>query len=109
MPTAVGSIPLAASVAGDQFDPNLANNQTSDRFRSLPSVNLVRQPCAPVPDVLTGQDLTFTATVDNTGPESRDQRRLELAALERPRLRLVRRPAREPSGSERVRVVAQLG
>jgi len=67
-PTAVGSISLAASVAGNEFDPNLANNQTSVSASVLPSANLVVSLVPQYQTVLTGQVLSFTATLVNTGP-----------------------------------------
>jgi len=68
MPTAVGSITLAASANGNEFDPNRANNQASVPVSVLPSANLVVSLVPQYQSVLTGQNLIFTATVDNTGP-----------------------------------------
>ncbi len=68
MPTAIGSMPLSASVSGDQFDPRLANNQATGSASVAPSVNLALL-LAPTPStVVTGQPLTMTATVENEGP-----------------------------------------
>ena len=69
MPTAVGSISLAATVnEGSEYDPNPANNQTSLSVSVSPSVNLKVNLVPQSPVVLTGQSWAFTATIDNTGP-----------------------------------------
>ena len=68
MPTAIGSMPLSASISGDQFDPKLANNQVTASASVAPSVNLVLG-LAPTPStVVAGQPLTMTATIANLGP-----------------------------------------
>jgi len=68
MPEAVGSMPLAASATANEFDPNLANNQTSVSVSVSPSANLAVSLVPQDQTVLTGQSFTFTVTVDNTGP-----------------------------------------
>jgi uncharacterized repeat protein (TIGR01451 family) len=66
--TAAGSIVLPAAVSGDQFDVNLANNQASVTVPVAPAVNLAVS-LVPTPQtVLSGHDLTFAASVTNTGP-----------------------------------------
>ena len=68
MPTAIGSLPLSASVSGDQFDPTLANNQATGSALVVPSVNLAVL-LAPTPStVVTGHQLTMMASVTNVGP-----------------------------------------
>jgi uncharacterized repeat protein (TIGR01451 family) len=62
-----GSIPLAASVSGDEYDPDPANNQTSLNLAVTPSVKvaLVLQSTPQV--IQSGQVITFTASVSNLG------------------------------------------
>ncbi len=65
---AVGEIVDSASVAGNQSDPNLANNSTSTTTEVDPSSDVgVTMSGAPNP-VAAGQDLAYTITVTNNGP-----------------------------------------
>jgi len=65
-----GTIVLPASVSGDEFDVNLANNQTSATVSVGPAVNLAVS-LVPMPQtVLSGHDLTFVASVTNAGPST---------------------------------------
>jgi uncharacterized repeat protein (TIGR01451 family) len=65
-----GSVVLPASVSGDQFDVDLANNQTTATVPIAPAVNLAVSLVPTPPTVLSGHDLTFTASVTNTGPST---------------------------------------
>ena len=62
-----GSIGLSATVAGDEFDPEPGNNQASLTVPVAPSVSLAMSLVATPPTVPSGQTLSFTATVSNTG------------------------------------------
>jgi len=72
-PTAVGSMEISASVRGDQFDPDLSNDQDSIQVPVSPSVNLGVQLLASSARVLTGHNLTLTAMVVNAGPSEATQ------------------------------------
>ena len=65
-----GSIMLAAAVSGDEFDVNLANNQTSATVPIAPAVNLALSMVPTSDTVLSGHELTFAASVTNTGPST---------------------------------------
>jgi uncharacterized repeat protein (TIGR01451 family) len=62
-----GSVALFASVSGDQFDTNPANNRASLTVAVDPSVTLTMAMVASPPSVESGQTITFTATIQNTG------------------------------------------
>ena len=62
-----GSIPLAAQVAGQQFDPDASNNQASLNLSIAPSVNVTLNLASTPQVVMSGQMVTFTATVANLG------------------------------------------
>ncbi len=68
VPTSPGFLPMSATVAGDQFDPELANNQTSNSASVNPSVALSVALAPTEGSVLAGASLTFVATVTNSGP-----------------------------------------
>jgi uncharacterized repeat protein (TIGR01451 family) len=68
-PTVTGSMSLTASVSADQYDPHQANNQVSAAITVDPSVNLSVALASSSASVLTGRNLTFTATVTNSGPD----------------------------------------
>jgi uncharacterized repeat protein (TIGR01451 family) len=68
VPTALGLMPLAASVRGDQHDPDSANNQNSETLTVAPSVNLSVALVPTSATAVVGRSLTFTATVYNAGP-----------------------------------------
>lgn len=59
-------IVLAAQVSGDQYDPDPANNQVSLNLAVAPSVNISLS-LNSTQQVLSGQDVTFTASVTNQG------------------------------------------
>src|SRR5262249_35097864 len=65
--TAAGSIRLSASVGGNEADPHLGNNQASQTIPVLPSVSLAVSLVSTPQTIESGQSLTFTATVTNTG------------------------------------------
>ena len=69
VPTSVTPIGVAASVAGNQYDPSLANNQASLTVSTSPSANLSVSVTPRSSSVTTGQSWSFTATVWNTGPD----------------------------------------
>jgi uncharacterized repeat protein (TIGR01451 family) len=70
-PTATtGSIVLSATVSGDEFDPNLANNQASATVSIAPAVNLAVSLVPTSGTILSGHELTFAARVTNAGPSS---------------------------------------
>ncbi len=62
------SISLSAEVAGNQFDPNPANNQASLNLAIAPSVNVALNLSSTPQVVQCGQMVTFTASVSNVGP-----------------------------------------
>jgi uncharacterized repeat protein (TIGR01451 family) len=62
-----GSIGLAASVAGAEFDPQPGNNQAALTTPVVPSVSLAVNLVANPPTVASGRTLSFTATVSNGG------------------------------------------
>jgi uncharacterized repeat protein (TIGR01451 family) len=64
---AAGAMGLSATVAGDDFDPDLGNNQASLTVPVGPSVRLTMNLVATPPTVPSGQTLSFLATVSNTG------------------------------------------
>lgn len=68
-PTAVTSLYLSASVAGDQYDPSLANNQASLTVSTSPSASLSVSMVPQSTGVVSGQSWTFTVLVKNTGPD----------------------------------------
>jgi uncharacterized repeat protein (TIGR01451 family) len=68
IPTAIGSMPLSASVSGDQFDPTPANNQATGSASVAPSVNLSVVLAANPSTVVAGLPLAMTATIENLGP-----------------------------------------
>jgi uncharacterized repeat protein (TIGR01451 family) len=68
MPTADGSMAMSATVNGDQYDPDVANNQATGSATVAKSVKLSVL-LTPTPQTeVAGKPLTFTATVDNAGP-----------------------------------------
>jgi len=69
VPTAVGSVALSATVSGDQYDPQPANNQATALSSVAPSVNMTVQIVPTPATVVTGQPLTFVAIVANSGPD----------------------------------------
>ena len=69
-PTAVGPLAVSASVSGDQYDPDPANNSVSATATVAPSVNLSVGLASTPQTVVAGKPLTFTATLLNTGPNA---------------------------------------
>ena len=68
-PMATGPMQLAASVSADQFDPNSTNNQAGITTTVAPSANLSVSLESSSSSVMTGRNLSFTATVLNNGPD----------------------------------------
>jgi uncharacterized repeat protein (TIGR01451 family) len=68
-PTSVSPISITTSVAGNQYDPSLANNQASLKVSTSPSDNLSMSMAADSTGVTSGQSWSFTVTVRNTGPD----------------------------------------
>ncbi len=68
-PAATGNMPLSASVSGNQYDPDRANNSASTTVVVDPSANLLvtLAPQGSAPQ--TGYPFTLLATVANTGPD----------------------------------------
>jgi uncharacterized repeat protein (TIGR01451 family) len=69
LPTAVGSYSLTASVAGDQYDPDPSNNEVSVPVSTSASANLSVSLVPPSTGVESGQNWSFTAWVQNEGPD----------------------------------------
>jgi uncharacterized repeat protein (TIGR01451 family) len=67
-PDSSGPLPLSASVSGLEFDTNLANNQASASVPVVPSVDLSVALSPSATTIIQGKALTFTAVVQNTGP-----------------------------------------
>ncbi len=63
-----GTISLAGAVAGDEYDPNPANNQASLNLAVTPSVSLSMALTSTPQVIPSGQVVTFTASVTNQGP-----------------------------------------
>ena len=70
VPSSSGTIDLAASVTGDQYDPSPANNQVSLPVWASPSDNLSVSVVPQSTSVLTGHSWSFTAWVRNSGPDA---------------------------------------
>jgi uncharacterized repeat protein (TIGR01451 family) len=62
-----GTIALSAQVSGAQYDPDLANNQTSLNVAVAPSVNVALSMTCTPQVIPSGQVVTFTACVSNVG------------------------------------------
>ncbi len=69
LPTSSGSFTLTSSVAGNQYDPVTANNQTSLPVTTAPSSSLSVSMVPPSASVMSGQEWSFTVTVQNSGPD----------------------------------------
>jgi uncharacterized repeat protein (TIGR01451 family) len=69
LPGSVASYALTASVAGNQYDPNPANNQTTLPIGTAASAKLAVNLVPPSSGVESGQDWSFTAWVQNNGPD----------------------------------------
>ena len=69
LPTIVGPYSLTASVAGDQYDPNLVNNTANLPVSTSASTKLAVSLVPPPTGVLSGQNWSFTAWVQNEGPD----------------------------------------
>jgi uncharacterized repeat protein (TIGR01451 family) len=69
VPTSVTPVTVPVSVAGDQYDPSLANNQASLTVSTSPSARLSVTVAPGSSSVTCGQSWSFTATVQNTGPD----------------------------------------
>ncbi len=67
MPAGGGTVPLTATVAGDQYDPDPANNRASLSFAVNPSVAVALAMTSTPQTVLSGQIVTFIASVANQG------------------------------------------
>jgi len=72
-PMTVASMPITASVSGDEADPDTSNDQESISVSVSPSVSLAMQLLPSSSTVLTGHPLTMTATVVNAGPSEATQ------------------------------------
>ena len=59
---------MAASVSGNQYDPNTRNNSATYTELVAPSVNVAVGLAASTQTVVAGHSLTFTASIRNTGP-----------------------------------------
>ena len=70
IPKSPGFLPVSASVSGDQFDPDLSNNQTSSSASVNPSVALKVALVPTEESIVAGTTLKFVATVTNTGPNA---------------------------------------
>ena len=68
IPDGVETLALAATVNGDQFDPNMTNNTATFTESVAPSVNLAVALAPSTQTIVTGQPLTMTASIENTGP-----------------------------------------
>lgn len=68
VPQTAGPIVLAATVAGDQPDPDAANNATQVTTMVLPVADLAVSFAPIPPNALTGQPITYMLTVTNRGP-----------------------------------------
>jgi uncharacterized repeat protein (TIGR01451 family) len=67
--TAPGALTNTATVAADQFDPNLANNTSSvSETPQQADLSLTKTVDVPAPNV--GQNVTYTVTLTNNGPDS---------------------------------------
>ncbi len=69
LPTSVAPIDLTASVAGDQYDPSLGNNEASLAVSTSPSDSLLVSVVSQATTVTSGQSWSFTAWVQNAGPD----------------------------------------
>jgi uncharacterized repeat protein (TIGR01451 family) len=69
VPTSLAPIDVAASVVGDEYDPSLANNQASLVVSTAPSDDLTVSVVPQSTTVMSGQTWSFTARVQNTGPD----------------------------------------
>jgi uncharacterized repeat protein (TIGR01451 family) len=69
LPRSVGSYSVTASVAGDQYDPNPSNNEASVAISTAASANLSVSLVPPSAPIESGQIWSFTAWVQNGGPD----------------------------------------
>ncbi len=69
LPTSVAPIDLTASVAGDQHDPSLVNNDAALNVSTSPSDSLLVTVASQTASVTSGQTWSFTAWVHNAGPD----------------------------------------
>ncbi len=69
LPTSSGSFTLTSSVAGNQYDPVTANNQTSLPVTTAPSSSLSVSLVPPSAAVMSGHQWSFIAWVQNSGPD----------------------------------------
>ena len=68
-PTSVAPINLSASVVGDQYDPSTSDNSTELTVSTAPSDELLVSVVSPSSTVTSGQSWSFTAWVQNAGPD----------------------------------------
>ncbi len=68
-PTSVAPINLSASVAGGQYDSALGNNSADYTVSTAPSDELLMSVVSRSSTVTTGQSWSFTAWVQNAGPD----------------------------------------
>src|SRR5262249_55017621 len=71
-PSSVGSLTNTASIAGNEFDPNLANNTTSTvtTVGAAGNADVAVTASASAPSVRPGPSPPLTLTVQNTGPST---------------------------------------
>jgi uncharacterized repeat protein (TIGR01451 family) len=69
LPTSVGPFSLSASVSGDQYDPNPGNNSEKLPVSTSASAKLSVSLVPPASGVESGQKWSFTAWVQNNGPD----------------------------------------
>jgi uncharacterized repeat protein (TIGR01451 family) len=62
-----GTVPLTASVAGDEYDPDLSDNQATLDVAVVPSVDIALGLTSTPRVVPSGQVVTFTASIVNHG------------------------------------------